>query len=401
MEPSWADRMARDRGARGWSQRQAVEQMRRHCDVALPDDESLLRNWKRWERGTRPSEEYQVAIARMFSSVQRAYFDERPAVSVPRLSNDQTVELVQQLRSSAIDDPAVDALRITVDQLCTDYSTRDTRSLLDESRQWLSQIGKVLQSGLSYRHHGEMLRLAGWLTLLASCLHWDAGNERAARAARTSALTLGRDLTDPEILGWGAEIGAWMALTHGDWQAVLAAAELGLAETRQHSVSVQLHAQQAKAWSRMGNRAKAESSLGACRELMSRLPDPDNPRNHFTVDPIKVDFYAMDCYRRLGADELAHAAAETIRRASIDPTGARVSPMRLAEADLTDATIRARSGDLTGAMNVADEALNGERKSLPSLLLVGNELADELRRLDPTGAHSGDFIAHLRDLRSG
>jgi hypothetical protein len=37
---------------------------------------------------------------------------------------------------------------------------------------------------------------------------------------------------------------------------------------------------------------------------MESLPYPDNVDNHFTFDPDKFDFYAMDCYRRSGDDTM-------------------------------------------------------------------------------------------------
>jgi hypothetical protein len=180
-----------------------------------------------------------------------------------------------------------------------------------------------------------VLDLAGWLTLLESCLHHDAGRHRAAERVRQGALLLGREVGDSEIIAWGAEIKAWTALTRGDLPAVLAAADEGLAATTRHSVAVQLHAQQTKAYARLGRRADAEAALARGRDLLGALTYPSNPRNHFTVDPAKYDFYAMDCYRALGQDDLAWTSAETVLRAGVAPDGRALSPMRMAEAELT------------------------------------------------------------------
>ena len=52
--PVWARRLTNEREARSWSQTQAVRALKAH---ALPDekihasDQSLLRQWKRWEDG--------------------------------------------------------------------------------------------------------------------------------------------------------------------------------------------------------------------------------------------------------------------------------------------------------------------------------------------------------------
>src|SRR5262245_8570866 len=98
----------------------------------------------------------------------------------------------------------------------------------------------------------------------------------------------------------------------------------------------------------MGDKTRAHLALNQARELLAALSVPANPRNHFEVDPVKVDFYAMDVWRLLGEDALAASAAQTIRRTSTSSGGKPLSPMRLAEAQITDATILARNGDLGG-----------------------------------------------------
>ena len=65
--PAWARRMTNEREARNWSQADAVtgDASARAKDETLPDDASLLRQWKRWEAGeVMPGEFYQPIIAR-------------------------------------------------------------------------------------------------------------------------------------------------------------------------------------------------------------------------------------------------------------------------------------------------------------------------------------------------
>ena len=62
--PGWARRMTREREARSWSQTEAIRAMRAHSRDPLPEDSSLLRQWKRWETGEHvPSDFYQPLIA--------------------------------------------------------------------------------------------------------------------------------------------------------------------------------------------------------------------------------------------------------------------------------------------------------------------------------------------------
>ena len=73
---------------------------------------------------------------------------------------------------------------------------------------------------------------------------------------------------------------------------------------------MQLHAQAAKACARIGDKTELAGALETGRGLLERMPPPSNPRNHFVIDPAKLDFYAMDCARRVGDDAVAWSLAE-------------------------------------------------------------------------------------------
>ena len=219
------------------------------------------------------------------------------------MRDDETIELTQRLRFSTVGPAAMDALQVTVEALCTDYSSVPGKVVLVDAKRWLNKIDGLLNQRLTYAQHRDAL---------------------------------------------ACEIRSWMAVTSGDYHATVAAAREGLAIPRSRGGSVQLLAQEAKAWARLRNRSQVEVSLETGRELLSRLDFPQNPRNHFQVDPTKYDFYAMDCWRITGEDRLAAAAAETVVRSSVAPDGRSISPMRLAEAQLTQATVMARDGDVSG-----------------------------------------------------
>jgi hypothetical protein len=115
------------------------------------------------------------------------------------------------------------------------------------------------------------------------------------------------------------------------------------------------------------------------------------------VDPTKFDFYAMDCYRMLAEDKMAENLADEVIRASTDFDGTERAPMRLAEARITLGVVAARQSDLEGAVHHGKQALNGRRKSLPSLLMVSRDLTRVLRERYPSerAAH-----AYLREFES-
>lgn len=97
-----------------------------------------------WERGrNRPDEFYRPLIASMFGTVVESIFPSK-RFPLPRQTNDErllshsgmdTHELVQRIRRPSIDNTTLDALELTVEQLCCDYAGRDAAGLITESRE--------------------------------------------------------------------------------------------------------------------------------------------------------------------------------------------------------------------------------------------------------------------------
>ncbi len=210
-------------------------------------------------------------------------------------------------------------------------------------------------------------------------------------------------------MAWAQEMRAWFALTRGDYHGVLAAADTGHAVAPHGRAAVQLHAQKAKAWARIGDRRQVEVALDQGRSLLERMPYPENLDHHFAVDPAKWDFYSMDCYRILGhshdatstENKLAGTYAAEVIRAGTGATGAERSPMRNAEARVTLGVISARQGELEQALHHGRRALTGERLSLPSLLMVSGELAAVVKKRYPSDPEAAGYLDQLRQLASG
>jgi len=397
--PIWVPRLRRDRTARGWSVDEAVEVMRLHAGpLSLPGHDTLVRNWKRWEQGAvkLPEGIYRDAIAAMFASVPDAYFPPQRGRLV--LTDDHTVELVERIRSSQVDQAGLDALRATVDRLCSAYASEPAPIVLADAETWLQGIDTLMNQRLGLAQHRELLDLTGWLSLLVACLRYDSGDEPGAHTARRSALALAEETGDEKIAAWVYEIQSWVAITNRDWFGAVRAAQEGLGRTDHDDVSVQLRAQAARGWAHLGDRDRAIVEQEHGRELMARLPFPDNPRNHFVIDPTKYDFYSMDIWRLTHADDLAAAAAETVIQTSITPDGKPTSPMRLAEAYLTLAVIEARRRESDRALDLTTDALALNRRCVPSLLLAAGEVAEALRAAGDDRWR--DLAGRLRQLRA-
>ncbi|MEU4664789.1 MULTISPECIES: hypothetical protein [Micromonospora] len=377
--------------------------MRVHATEQLPTDSTLLRNWKRWEAGSsEPDAFYKALIAKTFGTVTAAFFPpptphEADAALIAGTGM-ETVEILARLRSSDVSAATLEALRITADRLCCEYPYMASEQLRVEGRAWLRRITALMDRRLTLAQHQEVLSLAGWVALLVGCVEYDMGLRRIAEGTRKAALTLGDEAGNAAISGWAYEMRAWYALTQGDYRGVIAAAEAGEAVAAHDGAAVQLTAQRAKAWARLGDRRQVETALDKGRSLLESLPYPEDTDHHFVVDPAKFDFYAMDCYRIAGEDRLAEMYAREVIRSSTDPDGTERKPMRNAEARITLGVVAARSGDLDQAVSYGRRALNGDRKSLPSLLMCSKELATLLRERYPKEPEAVSYLDEVRAL---
>lgn len=402
--PTWARRIVAERKARGWSQADAITALRAHSKEILPDDKNMLRQWKRWEAGETNPDRYRPLIAATFGTVEAALFP-RPSrrnggSEVAALSGLEMVELLQRLQASDVDAATVEGVRITTERLCSQYKELPAEQLRVEGRKWLEELVALQARRLNFSQHREILALAGWLALLVGCVEYDMGDRAGAEASRQAALSLGRETDNLDIVGWAHEMRAWIALTSGDLRSAIEASRVGIDVAGNRPVSVQLSGQEAKAWARIGDRRLTEVALERGRDLTERLPYPENLDNHFTVDPAKFDFYAMDCYRVLGEDRMAETLAREVIQVNTDFDGSDRSPMRMAEARLTLGVVAARQGDLDAALEYGRRGLTGSRQSVPQFVMVGDELRSVLEWRFHGDPELNEFNDLLRGLRT-
>ena len=253
---------------------------------------------------------------------------------------------------------------------------------------------------LTLNQHREILTLAGWIALLIACVEYDSGDRQAAETTRQAALSLGTEADHGEIKAWAHEIRAWIDLTTGNYHGVVATARTGIEAAPGHSVAMQLAAQEAKAWARIGDRRATEVALDRGRELLEAMPYPDNLDHHFVVDPTKFDFYSMDCYRHLAEDRLAETFASEVIQASTDFDGTERAPCSLPKRASPLGVVAARQGELEQAIHHGERALSAPRKSLPSLLMVSRDLTKVLNDQYPREPETQAYLDQLHALSS-
>ncbi|GIG56905.1 hypothetical protein Lfu02_12770 [Longispora fulva] len=308
----------------------------------------------------------------------------------------QTADLLLRIQSSDTSASTLEALDSTIFELCCQYPYRDATDLRRESQEWLRHVVTLLHRPVGLQQHRDLLVAAGRLALLIGCVEYDMGMRAGAESTRVAARQLAHEAGNAEILAWTHEMRAWFALTQGRYGRVVTEANAGIMIAHSESVTVQLLAQRAKAYARLGDIEAVRSALDEGADLLSVLPRPDRPDHHFVVDPDKWDFYAMDAYRLAGADELAATHARQVIARSQRPHGVEVSPMRAAEARLTLGVVAARTGNLEDALAKGAEALSGDRRSLPSLVMVASELESALHERYPGELRTEEFTDRLR-----
>lgn len=399
----WGERIKRERERRGWSQTNAVRYLRDAArdehKVELADDESLLRAWKRWERGGGIRQDNQRYLATLFDSVPGALFP--PQRQTAPMPDGDVGELLGQLQTSTVDRATLDGITVTVDRLCSEYPYTPAEQLLVEGRAWLARLVQLIQQPMTLAQRSEVQVQAGWLAALVACVQYDSGDVRAADVTRRHALSLGHEAGNAGIQGWAHEITAWQALTSGNYRGVLTAAQAGAEAAGNAGVSVQLAAQEAKALARIGDERGAHEALARGRRLLEPMDYPVNTDHHFVVDPGKYDFYAMDVYRHTGDDAAAEQLAREVLTAGTDWRGVERSVMRNAEARVTLGTVAARQGDVDGAIEYGNAALSSDRKSLPSLLMVTSDLTTAIEQTAPDAPQTAEYLGRLRDIRNG
>ncbi|MEW1545891.1 tetratricopeptide repeat protein [Streptomyces tsukubensis] len=310
----------------------------------------------------------------------------------------EVADMARRTHATDVGPTELDTIAQAIDQLCRAYPSMPAAELHRQTRAGLRHVTGMLQGRTTLTQHRELLVSAGWLFLLGGCLEYDMGQRQAAELSRAAALRIGQEAGHGEISAWSWELGAWFALTQGRYQDVVDCVNIGHQSDSTHSIGVQLYAQSAKAFARMGKAQEVRAALDAGRARLERLPRPEHREHHFVIDPDKWDFYEMDAYRMLGDDDRAATHAHEVVRLGTAADGTEISPMRVAEARLTLGVAAARAGELEEAVAIGARALQTSRKSLPSLLLVAGELTEELDARYPRESLTRDFQDHVSQV---
>lgn len=108
----------------------------------------------------------------------------------------------------------------------------------------------------------------------------------------------------------------------------------------------------------------------------------------------------MDCYRILSANDMAEHLAEEVIEASTDFDGQERAPMRLTEARITVGVVKAREGDLEGAVSLGTQGPGRKDRGSPGLGGVprkpaGKRVCLAMGAISGASTCSGAWPSHL------
>jgi tetratricopeptide (TPR) repeat protein len=352
-------------------------------------DEERIR---RWEAGEVlwPSSDYRKALSEVTELDPKdlgflpPYAQDRHSLvaaktaSVDALATEHelfsTMELARLLDGADIGAGTLNALEEAADLLCRAYPKTPSHILSARIKKRLTHVIDLLGGRITIGQHRRLLVVAGWMIALLGCAHYDMQDREEAEAARQMAQQLAKEADDPELLAWTWEMSAWFALVEDRYEEVIEATTAGLAIKDSGSAGVQLRLQEAKAYARLCDARETHRALKEASAILSKLPPPEHPDNHFVFDHSKWMHYAATVYTWLGDDQRAKEHALEVIDGHRRPDGTTRAPMRTAEARLSLATVSAREGDLDEAVAWGKSAFEFDTKPMADLLSRGKDL---------------------------
>jgi transcriptional regulator with XRE-family HTH domain len=315
-----------------------------------------------------------------------------------------TLELARLAEMSDISTGTIEALQQAADLLCRAYPTTPAATLRDRTKRRLNQVVELLGSRTSLDQHRELLVIAGWMAALLGCVHYDLGEREEAEAARQAAYQWARQAGHGELMGWAFEMSAWFALVEGNYEQLIEFAQAGQQVAGVTNAGVQLTLQEAKGWSRLGDRKQTDQALTRGASLLAQLPIPEHRENHFVFDRTKYMFYAATCYVTLGDDARAEDHAQEVIAQHVRPDGTSNAPMRTAQTRIDLGIVAARRGDLDQAVAYGESAFEFERQSMSDLVSRSADLDRILReryRGEQLTREFHERYIHARQLLNG
>ncbi|MPZ26784.1 MAG: helix-turn-helix domain-containing protein [Micromonosporaceae bacterium] len=273
----------------------------------------------------------------------------------------EALELARRAVASDVGEETLTRLERQVDDLATLYAATPPQELLQQVRQSLSLVRRLLDARTTLSGQRRLLVAGGWLSLLAATIHIDLRQSAAAEARLGTGAELAGQSDHPEIAAWCLETRAWDVLTGGDYPAAVDLSRQAQATAPQGSSAlIQATAQEGRAWARMGRQAETRDALDRVARMASTLAVPDRPEHHYRYDPDKALSYTATTLAWAG-DPAAEGFTRTLIRQLENPGNGTPRPRRVASARLDLALALLAAGEPEEGAAEATNAISSGR----------------------------------------
>jgi tetratricopeptide (TPR) repeat protein len=289
----------------------------------------------------------------------------------------ESIEIVRRIEASDVGNATLEHLGRVVEQLGVSYLQTPPLVLLDEIQQLRRYTTRLLDGKLTLSQKRRVYEILGWLSALLGHLALDLGNYRTAAEHCETALRLAEEIRAADLGAWVLGTHAMLALFAGEPKDATRLAQAGRETGRNDSViTVRATAQEARAWARLGDRARAERALGAAVDMFARLRSAPGP-GILSFQAPYIPFYGGTVWTWL--DRPRQAEASTREALTLCDAVPEEWPVARVSARFDLAVALSRQGKVDEACKVGLEGL-----SLASA-----------RPTVPTRQRAGEFVAAL------
>jgi hypothetical protein len=241
------------------------------------------------------------------------------AAFVPDVEDDGigAIELIRRTEATDVGTDTLAAIAHAVERLAIGYTHMVPAELLASLTNYQGYVMRLLDGRATLAQRSELMRQAGWLSLLVATAAMDVDHQRTAAANFDAAHLMARETGDENLAAWVFETEAWQELSVGrfDRAADLCRAGLDIAGPNT-SAHVQLCTQTARAAARLGDQREARRRVDQAMTEIDRMPSAVGPEHHFTTDPNRVLLHCAAALVRLGdgdptTDEYARRSVDT------------------------------------------------------------------------------------------
>ncbi|MGB6162241.1 MAG: hypothetical protein WCF33_23205 [Pseudonocardiaceae bacterium] len=184
----------------------------------------------------------------------------------------EAMEFTQHAGLSAVGQGTLEHLELVINDLNRGHPKDPPAEQFVVARAYRSRVDELIRGRHTLKELQELYVYAAWLSELLAWLANDLGNFRTAQAYALDSYTYADEVGHDELCGWAANAMATIVI-HSDPDSAARAAMRGVAKvSTSHPLAVNLRAQAARAYARLGQREPCESLFSEAQRLHERLP---------------------------------------------------------------------------------------------------------------------------------